>query len=96
MGVKLAGGLRGFLICTGVLGAFGTSTAASMQASRLSLCGTVCLRASVVNSHMRHNTTTVTCHATDLAIQIWAPKLGTVLPVSVERIEPPWVALIED
>ena len=41
VGVGLARGLWGFLICTAVLGAFGTSPAASMQASRLSLCGTV-------------------------------------------------------
>ena len=70
MGAKVAGGLWCFLICTAVLGAFGTSTAASMQASSLSLCGPACLRASVVKSHLRHNAVAVTCHAPDLGI--WA------------------------
>ena len=79
MGVKVAGGLWGFLICTGVLVAYGASTAASMQASRLSLCGTVCLRASMVNSHLSHKELAVTCHAPDLVI--WALDLVRVLPV---------------
>ncbi len=67
MGFTLAGG---FLICTAVLRASGASTTASVQATRLSLCGTVCLRASVANSHLRHDKRAVTCHAPDLAI--WA------------------------